>query len=129
MLRRTTIGAIGAGLLALGATAPAHAATFAVNNTSSAGAGSLRAAITAANGTAAPDTIEFAIPGNGVHTITPAVQLPAITQPVSIEGYSQPGSSAAARRESRPSPRSSSTGSTSSAASTSRATASKSAGS
>src|SRR5690242_20519556 len=96
MLRRTTIGAIGAGLLALGATAPAHAATFAVNNTSSAGAGSLRAAITAANGTAVPDTIEFAIPGNGVHTITPAVQLPAITQPVSIEGYSQPGSSAAA---------------------------------
>jgi len=96
MLRRTTIGAIGAGLLALGATAPAHAATFAVNNTSSAGAGSLRAAITAANGTAAPDTIEFAIPGNGVHTITPAVPLPTITRPVSIEGYTQPGSSPAA---------------------------------
>jgi parallel beta-helix repeat protein len=95
MFRRTAIGALGAGLLALGASAPAHAATFAVNNNAGAGAGSLRAAITAANGTAAPDTIEFAIPGNGVHTITPAVQLPAITQPVSIEGYSQPGSSAA----------------------------------
>jgi parallel beta-helix repeat protein len=96
MFRRTAIGALGAGLLALGATAPAHAATFAVNNNSSAGAGSLRAAIIAANGTAVPDTIEFAIPGNGVHTITPAVALPAITQPVSIEGYTQLGSSPAA---------------------------------
>ncbi len=96
MFRRTAIGALGAGLLALGATASAQAATFAVNNNSSAGAGSLRAAITAANGTAAPDTIEFAIPGNGVHTITPAVALPQITQPVSIQGYTQPGSSAAA---------------------------------
>jgi parallel beta-helix repeat protein len=96
MFRRTAIGALGAGLLAIGATAPAHAATFAVNTTASAGAGSLRSALNAANGTAAPDTIEFAIPGNGVHTITPAVQLPAITQPVSIEGYTQPGSSAAA---------------------------------
>ncbi len=96
MSRRTVIGALGAGLLALGATAPAHAATFAVNNTNSAGAGSLRSAINAANGTAAPDTIRFAIPGNGVHTITPAVALPVITQPVSIEGYTQPGSSAAA---------------------------------
>jgi parallel beta-helix repeat protein len=90
------LGALGAGLIALGATAPAHAATFAVNNTNNAGAGSLRAAITAANGTAAPDTIEFAIPGNGVHTITPVVALPQISQPVSIEGYTQPGSSAAA---------------------------------
>jgi len=96
MFRRTAIGALGAGLLAIGATAPAHAATFAVNTTANAGAGSLRSAITAANGTAAPDTIRFAIPGNGVHTITPAVSLPVITQPVSIQGYSQPGSSMAA---------------------------------
>src|SRR4051812_32315110 len=90
------LGALGAGLLALGVSAPAHAATFAVNNTSSAGAGSLRSAINAANGTAAADTIQFAIPGNGVHTITPAVPLPAITQPLTIDGYTQPGSSAAA---------------------------------
>jgi parallel beta-helix repeat protein len=96
MFRRTAIGALGAGLLAIGATAPAHAANFAVNNTLSAGAGSLRSAITAANGTGAADTITFAIPGNGVHTITPIAPLPAITQPVSIQGYTQPGSSAAA---------------------------------
>src|SRR3954451_14772465 len=96
MFRRTAIGALGAGLLALGATAPAQAATFAVNNNASAGAGSLRAAITAANGTAAPDTIAFAIHGNGVHTITPSFALPQITQPVSIQGYTQPGSSVAA---------------------------------
>jgi parallel beta-helix repeat protein len=96
MFRRTAIGALGAGLLAIGATAPAHAATFAVNNTNSSGAGSLRSALNAANGTAAPDTIEFAIPGAGVHTITPAFPLPTISQPVSIDGYTQPGSSPAA---------------------------------
>src|SRR3954465_14889079 len=83
MFRRTAIGALGAGLLALGASAPAHAASFAVNNTNDAGGGQLRSAITAANGTATLDSIKFAIPGNGVHTITPAVALPQITQPVS----------------------------------------------
>jgi parallel beta-helix repeat protein len=96
MLPLKALGALGAGLIALGAASPAHAATFAVNTTASAGAGSLRSAINAANATAAADTIEFAIPGNGVHTITPAVALPQITQEVSIDGYTQPGSSPAA---------------------------------
>ena len=41
------------------------------------------------------DTIRFAIPGMGVHTITPVVPLPVISQPVSIKGYTQPGSSPA----------------------------------
>ena len=96
MFSKTITGALGAGLLALGAAAPAHAATFTVINTNNAGAGSLRSAINAANQAASQDSIRFAIAGMGVHTITPVTSLPVITQPVSIKGYSQPGSSPAA---------------------------------
>jgi uncharacterized repeat protein (TIGR01451 family)/CSLREA domain-containing protein len=38
-------------------------------------------------------TINFNIPGSGVHTITPGSPLPTITHKVIINGYSQPGSS------------------------------------
>ena len=41
-----------------------------------------------------PNTIHFAIPGTGVHTIQPTSPLPTITQPVFIDGYSQPGARA-----------------------------------
>jgi parallel beta-helix repeat protein len=92
MLPIKPLGALGAGLIALGIAAPAHAATFAVNNTNSSGAGSLRSAINAANGTAARDSITFAIPGAGPQVITLANDLPVITQPVDIKGYTQPGS-------------------------------------
>src|SRR5437660_4341969 len=54
---------------------------------------SLRAAIQEANANAGIDTINFNIPGAGVHTISPASALPAITDPVTIDGYSQPGAS------------------------------------
>lgn len=40
------------------------------------------------------DSIEFAIPGSGVKTITVATALPALTQMVTINGYSQVGASA-----------------------------------
>ena len=53
----------------------------------------LRAAIQQTNaGTGA--TIKFNISGSGVQTISPASALPAITKPVFIDGYSQPGASA-----------------------------------
>ena len=68
-------------------------ATFVVNKTADSGAGSLRQAITNANATATLDTINFNIPGTGVQTITPATPLPVISSPVTINGYSQPGSS------------------------------------
>ncbi len=71
-----------------------QAATFTVINTLDSGAGSLRQAITDANGTAGADTIAFAIPGSGLHTIAPTTNLPAITEAVIIDGYSQAGSSA-----------------------------------
>ena len=74
--------------------ATASAATFTVTNTNDTGAGSFRQALLDANAAAGPDTITFNIPGAGVHTITtPATDLPNITSPVLIDGYTQPGSS------------------------------------
>ena len=63
----------------------------------------LREAITAANGNKnisdvvgvgayGNDTIAFNIPGSGVQTIRPTSALPIITDPVTIDGYTQPGS-------------------------------------
>jgi CSLREA domain-containing protein len=57
----------------------------------------LRAAIQEANAATnvdGPDEISFAIPGDKkkVKTIKPASELPALTQAVTIDGYSQPGS-------------------------------------
>ncbi|MDQ4120631.1 MAG: carboxypeptidase regulatory-like domain-containing protein [Acidobacteriota bacterium] len=55
---------------------------------------SLREAIIAANantGTSQPDRIEFNIPGNGVHIILLTSQTPQITDPVVIDGTTQPG--------------------------------------
>ena len=46
--------------------------TFTVTNTNDSGTGSLRQAITDANGTGG-GTINFNIPGRGVHTISPAL--------------------------------------------------------
>ncbi|MBA2556506.1 MAG: CSLREA domain-containing protein, partial [Chloroflexi bacterium] len=56
---------------------------------------SLREAINAANahdnGTFDQDTIAFAIPGDAPYTIQPLTQLPAMTDPVIIDGTTQPG--------------------------------------
>jgi len=70
---------------------------FQVSNTNDAGAGSLRAAIVAANAVPVPTRIIFNIAGAGPHTITPATDLPAVavTGKVQIDGYSQPGSARA----------------------------------
>src|SRR6516225_918155 len=71
--------------------------TFTVVNTNDSGTGSLRQAILGANAHAntlnagnAADEIDFNIAGNSVHTIQPATALPAITDAVIINGYSQP---------------------------------------
>ncbi|CAN5528472.1 hypothetical protein BH24ACT20_BH24ACT20_02690 [soil metagenome] len=89
---------------------PAHADTFTVNSTGDGGDQApsgvcntapfpvgtepectLRAAIEEANTTAAPDTINFNIGGSGVKTISPTSFLPIVTEPVTINGYSEPG--------------------------------------
>src|SRR4051812_38541565 len=66
-------------------------ATFTVTNTLDNGAGSLRTAITSADSAAGADTIAFAIPGTGTHTISPATALPAITGPTTIDGGAKNG--------------------------------------
>lgn len=81
------------GLLGVVAVSPAIAATFTVTTHADSGAGSLRAAIEAANAAADPDTIAFAIPGSAVHEIFVTSSLPGIRHPVVIDGYTQPGSS------------------------------------
>jgi titin len=68
-----------------------QAATFTVSNTSDSGSGSLRQAMLDANTNAGPDAIVFQIPGSGTHSIQPLSALPAITDPVSIDGTTQPG--------------------------------------
>ncbi len=68
------------------------AATLTVTTTADSGPGSLRQAILDSNASAGTlDTIEFDIPGAGVHTIVPASGLPTITDPVVIDGSTQPG--------------------------------------
>jgi hypothetical protein len=66
-------------LAALAASRHAAPATFTVTNTNDSGAGSLRQAITDANGGGAgPHTMAFAIPGSGVHAIALSTSLPGI---------------------------------------------------
>ena len=69
------------------------AATFTVTNTNDTGAGSLRQAIMDANANLGLDTIAFNIAGAGIHAIAPVTDLPAVTDPVLIDGYTQPGAS------------------------------------
>ena len=66
--------------------------SFLVNNTADSGPGSLRQAILDSNATiGATNTIDFAIPGSGVQKIAPLSPLPALSNPVLIDGESQPG--------------------------------------
>ena len=67
--------------------------TYTVTTTADSGAGSLRQAIMDANANPGADTIAFNITGSGVQTIAPATTLPAITDAVTINGYSQSGAS------------------------------------
>jgi hypothetical protein len=82
---------------------PARGADFTVITTSDSGPGSLRQAILDANQNPGADRILFNIAGAGLHKIViggpdnssnlPVLggELPAITDPVTIDGYSQPG--------------------------------------
>ena len=87
-------------LFILAFAAGAAAATFVVDNTVDPGDGfcnspgcTLHEAIDAANANPGADIINFNIVGAGVHTITPANDLPAIFEAVTIDGYTQPGAS------------------------------------
>src|SRR5262249_42292591 len=93
---RSTAAAIAVVLAAVIATESAEAAVFTVPNNAANGGGSLRQAITNANGTApGPNNIVFNIPGapGTVFTISPtaAQPLPAITRSVTIDATGQNG--------------------------------------
>ncbi len=68
-------------------------ATFTVTTAADSGAGSLRAAMMDANASAGADRIEFDIPGSGIKVISLSGHLPVIKEKVTIDGFSQPGSS------------------------------------
>ncbi len=69
-----------------------RADTFPVTTAAALGPGSLTEAIAAANARPGPDTIAFNLPGGGVHTIAVgATGLPEVTDPLTIDGYTQPG--------------------------------------
>ncbi len=65
-----------------------QAPTLTVTNTNDSGAGSLRQAILDANANPDADIIGFNLPDFTVQTITPLTELPAITEPVMIDGFS-----------------------------------------
>jgi hypothetical protein len=69
-------------------------AIFVVTTTADSGPGSLRQAIIDANADTIADAINFNIAGTSVRTIFLQSSLPSIVQPVTIDGYTQPGSSA-----------------------------------
>ncbi len=75
--------------------ASSRADTFTVTTADSLGAGSLAQAIDLANAHPGPDTIAFRIPGSGVQKINVGdFGLPEITDPLTIDGYTQPGARA-----------------------------------
>ncbi|MGB7324588.1 MAG: hypothetical protein WBD31_06935, partial [Rubripirellula sp.] len=67
--------------------------TIQVTNSADSGPGSLRQAILDANAQPNADVIEFFNTSLGWHTIVLASALPAITQPVTLDGYADPDAS------------------------------------
>jgi titin len=66
--------------------------TFTVTNTNDSGTGSLRQAIINSDATKGPNSITFNIPGSGLRTINLLAALPTITQPVTLDGTTEPNS-------------------------------------
>ena len=86
--RTTALAALICAVATIGA-----ANTYTVTSTADSGAGTLRQAILDANANPGADTIAFNITGSGVHTIALTSDLPYITDAVTIDGYTQAGSS------------------------------------
>src|SRR5262249_50210034 len=70
---------------------PTSLTTFTVTNTNDSGAGSLRAAIQSANASLGADAIAFNIAGPAPYVINLLSPLPSVTDPVQIDGTTQPG--------------------------------------
>lgn len=78
------VAGVALGMMSAAVAVPAWAATYTVTNLNDSGAGSLRAAITSANGNPGADVIEFAAGGQGV--ILLASTLPVITDSLTVNG-------------------------------------------
>src|SRR5947208_4505191 len=78
-------------LMALQSAAQADMITYSVVNTKNDGVGSLRDAILAANGHSGLDRVSFNIPSPSPYTINLTSPLPDITDPIIIDGTTQPG--------------------------------------
>jgi hypothetical protein len=94
MKKTILISAIAASLISVGLL-NGIATVFTVTTKADTGPGSLRQAILDANADTSTNdvSIEFNIPGAGVQTIAPLTVLPTITRAVTVDGYTQPGSS------------------------------------
>ena len=80
MKPRLNIVLVGAALMTA---ASVHGGIYVVRNTKDTGAGSLRTTMTSVNNSPdAVNTIEFNIPGGGIHTIMPLSKLPILVKPV-----------------------------------------------
>ncbi len=78
-------------MIGLAGAQSAPLAVFSVTTTADSGAGSLRQAIADSNASVGvADTITFSITGPGPHTITLGSALPAISDPVTIDGTTEP---------------------------------------
>src|SRR3954454_4870263 len=88
----TLAGTLGA---ALALASSAQAATLTVINADDHGAGSLRRALLAAEQHPSADVGKVDIHGKSLHTIKLDRDLPTLTRPVTIKGYSQDGASQA----------------------------------
>jgi hypothetical protein len=85
-----TLGLLAAAVVGLASSAAA--ATLTVTSTADSGAGTFHQAILDSNASVGVlDTIAFDIPGAGIHTIVVSTNLPDVTDPVIIDGTTQPG--------------------------------------
>jgi hypothetical protein len=73
------------------AASAASAALYPVTNTNDAGAGSLRQAILDANANPGPHAIQFLIPGDELHVITPLSELPPLLNETIVTGLTEEG--------------------------------------
>src|ERR1043166_6001008 len=82
---------VAAGAVAVLTVLKVNAATLSVTNTNDSGSGSFRQPIPQATPPTGPDPLVFQTPGPGPFPLPPASALPAITDPVVIDGTTQPG--------------------------------------
>ncbi|HEU0010185.1 MAG TPA: HYR domain-containing protein [Verrucomicrobiae bacterium] len=94
-LKPCSLSGLVAGLMLMVVFAPLlRAADIVVTTTADPGPGSLRQAILDANASGTPSTIVFRIPGAGPHVIRLGTILPALRRAITIDGFTQSGSSA-----------------------------------